>query len=330
MYAKQVLEEKTTEETGSLEEETTKETETGILQEETTNESDEGTWKRAIVDEEFMGEYNPVAMWTNLGVWEYYVYKSPALSDLLSEIYIKGGKKQNDLAIKTSTELNGWVMNLRTQVETEPGAIYRYTIHINSTASSGDCDVSLEPVRWEKYEYSISEGEIIVSEFFEASDYYQNINVWFENVPEGAELSITSFEITKVDIGEEKLVKSGVANENIVYRITEDGTLYISGTGEVSNGDWSEYKDEIVSLVIEEGITKIGEWAFLGYNNLTSVDISDYVWKIDNGAFSQCNSLKEFEFPRYVSYISGVMSECTSLETVTLYGAQFFGGNGDL
>ena len=67
-------------------------------------------------------------------------------------------------------------------------------------------------------------------------------------------------------------VASGACGDNLTWTI-EDGTLTISGTGEmwyygeeyvggygyITNAPWKEYIDTELSLVLEEGITKIGE-----------------------------------------------------------------------
>ena len=55
------------------------------------------------------------------------------------------------------------------------------------------------------------------------------------------------------------------------------GTLTISGSGEMSDFDsegaapWYEYKDSISSLIISDGVTSIGEFAFSGCSNITSI-----------------------------------------------------------
>ncbi|MBQ3002257.1 MAG: leucine-rich repeat domain-containing protein [Clostridia bacterium] len=89
--------------------------------------------------------------------------------------------------------------------------------------------------------------------------------------------------------------KSGAVTDTISWELTDDGVLYIRGTGEIpdygdfyKNGNrasdpapWEALHDEIKELVIEEGITRIGERAFAnndiedlyGYYNLTKVTL---------------------------------------------------------
>ena len=56
-----------------------------------------------------------------------------------------------------------------------------------------------------------------------------------------------------------------------------DGVLTISGTGAMANyawnspAPWVSYANVITSVVIEEGVTSIGDWAFTGCTGLTEV-----------------------------------------------------------
>ena len=61
--------------------------------------------------------------------------------------------------------------------------------------------------------------------------------------------------------------------DNCYGTLTEDGTLTISGTGAMwdytNSGDsvFDSYKDEIYKVIIQEGITRIGEYVFGGWIN---------------------------------------------------------------
>jgi hypothetical protein len=65
----------------------------------------------------------------------------------------------------------------------------------------------------------------------------------------------------------------------------EDGVLTISGTGEIWEGSWWSYRDEITELVVEEGITILGKYTFEGLSNLAVVTLPDSVESYDYTVF---------------------------------------------
>jgi len=64
-----------------------------------------------------------------------------------------------------------------------------------------------------------------------------------------------------------KVIYSGSSGENLIWRVS-DGILTISGSGammDYANGDeapWGAYADHVTKIRIEEGITRVGEYAF--------------------------------------------------------------------
>ena len=58
------------------------------------------------------------------------------------------------------------------------------------------------------------------------------------------------------------------------------GTLYIHGNGPMRQyiddvPEWSKYKDEIITLILDEGITSVGPYAFAEFSNLNEVKMPD-------------------------------------------------------
>ena len=112
---------------------------------------------------------------------------------------------------------------------------------------------------------------------------------------------------------------------NITWRLTEDGTLYISGQGDMPdyyNNDEEKrpWKDKIIkTVIIEEGVTSIGANAFVGCSNLRRVEISNGVTDIESRAFAECSNLKNMKIPEGVTSISwGAFFECSSLESIEI------------
>ena len=91
----------------------------------------------------------------------------------------------------------------------------------------------------------------------------------------------------------------------------DNGVLTISGNGEMSNyssySPWSSYSFDTV--VIEDGVKRIGYDAFYGCTGLTSIDIPDSVTSIGDYAFGGCPGLTSIDIPDSVTSIpSGAFS----------------------
>lgn len=81
------------------------------------------------------------------------------------------------------------------------------------------------------------------------------------------------------------------AGDGISWKISS-GTLTLSGKGAMKDFDgigsspWYDKRDEITSIVVEEGITSIGDFAFFGCTNAKTAKIASSVEKIGMDAFS--------------------------------------------
>ena len=125
--------------------------------------------------------------------------------------------------------------------------------------------------------------------------------------------------------------KSGTCGDNLTWTL-QDGVLTISGTGNMKNysmqkvndkyittAPWGEYYDTIKSVVIEAGVTSIGDYAFYKCSSLASVTIPDSVTSIGSSAFSFCSSLASVTIPDSVTTIGDwAFYNCSSLTSVTI------------
>ena len=59
---------------------------------------------------------------------------------------------------------------------------------------------------------------------------------------------------------------------------------------------WSSFKDNIKSVIIEDGVTSIGNNGFSNCTKLTSVTILSSVESISGSAFSDCLNLENITF----------------------------------
>ena len=162
---------------------------------------------------------------------------------------------------------------------------------------------------------------------------------------------------------------AGTCGEHLTWRI-ENGVLTISGTGAMDTFDysrsgrvltkidlpdgqkdvvlqgllttapWGNYNGAVTQIVVEEGVTSIGEWAFSGMVRtrnvllpttlerigrcafydcayLTGIEIPDSVSELGDNAFTDCFWLRRAVVGRNVKDVS-CFENCMALEDVTL------------
>ncbi len=125
--------------------------------------------------------------------------------------------------------------------------------------------------------------------------------------------------------------KSGTCGTNLTWTLdSETGVLTISGTGQMYDHFDGSYDvpRSIKSVIIEDGVTKIGVNAFGGCTSLTSVTIPNSVYSIDEKAFYHCSSLTSITIPNSVTSIGKwAFSGCTSLTSMIIpYGVESIAG----
>ena len=118
--------------------------------------------------------------------------------------------------------------------------------------------------------------------------------------------------------------QSGTCGTNLTWNLS-DGTLTITGTGSMNNYNsvpntpWYSYRTSIKTVIIEDGATSIGDYAFLGCSSLTSVTIPNSVTSIGNNAFYNCTGLTSITIPNSVTTIgNNAFLGCTSLTSITI------------
>lgn len=91
--------------------------------------------------------------------------------------------------------------------------------------------------------------------------------------------------------------------DGLKWGLDANGVLTISGTGEMADyhepdfpAPWSGPRDRIKTIVISQGVTSIGTFAFFGCANLTEITIPKSVVSIGDSAFSGCENLARVRF----------------------------------
>lgn len=120
------------------------------------------------------------------------------------------------------------------------------------------------------------------------------------------------------------VVISGTCGGALTWKLDSKGTLTISGTGAMTDytksgvAPWNKDCEEIRFVVIENGVTTIGEYAFENCTLLESVVISDSVEKIGKYAFSGCSALKRISLPDSIAQIGDYAFRASGLEAVKI------------
>jgi len=113
--------------------------------------------------------------------------------------------------------------------------------------------------------------------------------------------------------------------DHLTWTCTEDGVLTVSGTGEMwSYGlqgvPWD--RNRVKKVVMEEGVTSIGDSAFHSCANLTEADIADSVAVIGSNAFF-ASGLTQVRLPGSLREVGGyAFANCAALTSVTAGGGQ--------
>ncbi|MBQ3008245.1 MAG: leucine-rich repeat protein, partial [Oscillospiraceae bacterium] len=127
----------------------------------------------------------------------------------------------------------------------------------------------------------------------------------------------------------------GTCGENAEWTLDKDtGVLTISGSGDMNNyteeydeetyedyitAPWFDYADIITEVVVEKGVTSIGDYAFSHLENIEKVELPDGLKTIGGKAFSFCENLKEIIIPDTVTDIGdSAFMYCQALNTINI------------
>ncbi|MGM9585237.1 MAG: leucine-rich repeat domain-containing protein [Faecousia sp.] len=119
----------------------------------------------------------------------------------------------------------------------------------------------------------------------------------------------------------------GTCGEHLSWAFSTDGTLTITGSGAMvdcpldNSSPWYAWRDSIKNLILEDGITTIGDNAFKDCTNISSVNIPYGVTKIGKLAFGNCTSLADVSIPNTVTRIDfSAFRNCSKLREIIFSG----------
>ena len=149
--------------------------------------------------------------------------------------------------------------------------------------------------------------------------------------PAGTDMSVPRLGNAIVASAADVVASGKISGTSLKWKIDDADTLIISYTGKGSGQamtDWTEedyYLDripwaqyDIRSVVIEDKVTSIGNYAFFS-KNIESITISDSVRSIGESAFCNCNSLESITIPDSVQSIGvNAFCDCRTLTSITI------------
>lgn len=123
----------------------------------------------------------------------------------------------------------------------------------------------------------------------------------------------------------------GDCGDNVTWKISstltyEDKVMTVSGTGPMQ--DYGTGLDDGAPwllnptgqyLVIEEGVTTIGSYAFCDWETLSRVWLPEGLTAIGQGAFQNCSRIASIELPSTIETLGpDCFKDCTALESITV------------
>lgn len=154
-----------------------------------------------------------------------------------------------------------------------------------------------------------------------------------EDVPEVENDDVDQFSTDAAGEDEDFVPQAKLDNEetNITWNVLDadkdgfDDTLVISGTGDMTEYEgenyvpWHVYASGITQVIVEDGITSIGRYAFSNFKNLKNLNLGNDIKKIGSSAFVNCVSLQELNIPEQVTEIGWYAFQgCSLLKKVNL------------
>ena len=131
------------------------------------------------------------------------------------------------------------------------------------------------------------------------------------------------------------LIDSGSCGKNATWELYKDGTLYIKGTGAMQDYNWNynettkivttgapwhdSHSASVKKLVVEDGITSIGNEAFSDCESLVSAELAEGITSIGDGTFTACRDLEKINIPNSVTSIGyDAFDSCWTLPSLEL------------
>lgn len=121
--------------------------------------------------------------------------------------------------------------------------------------------------------------------------------------------------------------KTGLCGADITWVLDESGKLTLTGHGDMidytysGNGaaPWVSFRNQINNVVMSDGITSIGMFAFSSCTNIERFVVSKDLKKIGASAFYDCQKLTKFDIPSGVNFIGDyAFHRCYNIRSIDI------------
>lgn len=121
------------------------------------------------------------------------------------------------------------------------------------------------------------------------------------------------------------VVEEGTCGDHLEWRLKSDGSLFIHGTGEMTEyspgnfAPWYSYREQITSIKVASGVTTLGYGCFYNLQNVTAVMLGGDLVRIGDYAFEDCTKIMYVTIPGSVTEIGNfAFYNCSGLGLIDI------------
>ncbi len=112
---------------------------------------------------------------------------------------------------------------------------------------------------------------------------------------------------------------SGTLSTGLTWEISDANVLTVSGAGAIGDDmPWKAYSDQVVEVVLNPGVTAIGEAAFYEFSQLEKVTLPTTLQTIGDGAFVGCSKLSQMPLNEGLVRIGEYAFQNTALTSIRI------------
>lgn len=155
----------------------------------------------------------------------------------------------------------------------------------------------------------IGEGAFASCTKLTEANYLGNTSDWEQVVIEADNAPLVQLYIKCLDGEAGVVVASGECGPSLTFTLNANGVLLISGSGAMDDfnsytgGPWSSFSSSIKEVVLLEGVTSVGDYAFYNCTGMRTLTLPGSIEAIGISPFDSCTSLNTLNYN---------IKECTS------------------